>query len=160
MRGGGEDAHEGPRAAGVRKESRDGASKGPIHNERDLRDGPPERSQTQEDDAAGGSAEDDPGIGHAPASACNQAGSGRGEPLDDHTNKGPELLPLGGVTGELRPPDQVALQPPMPTSQAGKVKNERPAGAAVESARLRSELREARSLAEKFRSELSAARKM
>lgn len=147
---------EGPRVKGVRHEPRGPAG----HNDLHVRDEPPEHGRNQEDDAAGGPAEGDSGRRHhASASTCDQAGR-RAKPLDDHTNKGPELPP-GVATGELNTLEQVALQ--LPTSPTGKVKirdnNEEPGGD-IESAQLRSELREARTLAEKLRGEFSAAQKL
>lgn len=148
---GDEDAHERPRVKGERQEFR-GASKGRD----DLRDAPPcAHGQNQGDDAEG-PPEDDSGRRHASVPACSQAGM-CSEPLDDHTNMEPELPP--GATGEqLSPPEQVALQRPAAKSPAGKVNNQEPATG--EGAQLRFELRDARSLAEKFRGELSAAQKM
>ena len=146
------DVVEGPRVTAERQESRR------VSNGREsLRDSPPEQGQNQ-GNGAESPPRDDSGSRHASVPACSQAGR-RGEPLDDHTNMGPELPP--GATGErLSPPEeQMALQQPLPKSPISKVENGGPA-TAVESAQLRSELREARALAEKFRGELSAAQKM
>eukprot|EP00752_Nemacystus_decipiens_P018394 g16497.t1 len=70
---------------------------------------------------------------------------------EDESHKEPE-------GGARRGDNDVALQRPLPKSPVGEVKNHQLA--AVEIAHLRSELREARSLAEKNRGELSTAQKM
>lgn len=152
IRGEDEDDPKGPLVKSVRQESR-----GESEGRDDLRDGPLKRGQNQEVNA-GGSSEDNPRRKHASASVSNHPGR-RGEPLDDHTNKGRELQ--GKVPAEQpSPPEQAASQRSLPKSPAGngKARNEEPA--AGESAQLRSDLREARSLAEKFRGELSAAQQM
>lgn len=149
--GGDGDAHEEPHGnKSVRQESR-----GALKERGDLRDEPPEHGKNKEDGAGdgGGGAEGDSGTRYAARSAGNRADCRSGEPLGDHTNKGTERVP-GAVRGEPGPSEQVGLQA-LPTGPAGKAKAEDKEPA--EGAQLRAELREARTLAEKFRGELSAA---
>lgn len=138
VRGEDEDFHDRPRAENVRQE--------PV-GRGDPPGGPEGHSQNRNDNAA-----------DTYEFACNPAG-GRGEPLNDDANKGHECQPPGAVAGELWPPEQMVLERPLlPMSPSGMVKSEE--AATTESAQLRSELREARDLAEKFRVELSAAQNM
>lgn len=155
VRGGDDDAGEVHRAEGVRR-----GSQGAFRGRDDLRwDEPPEEpGKNQEDGSnAGGHTDCDSERRCASTSTSHQAG-GRGEPLDDHTNMGPGHPPRAMTSGELRSPEHMAERVALPTSSADEVRleNEEPA----ESARLRSELREARAAAEEFRGELAAEQKM
>ena len=152
----------------------EGAVRGKENGNEDDAEGSPMRAVGQEPEGwgvdpleqvqnlandAGGSLEHDPGRLRASASASNQPYT-RGDPLDDDKTTGPALPGAAISEQRLSLPEQEALQRPLPKSPAGNGKAEKEEPAAVEIARLSSELREASGLAEKYRGELRAARQM